>query len=80
MEVGTLKELNVQQGDVVECVGRGSKFLFTIGDKYYVGGTFDYPRCNGVDSGIRSGECDWTFRQIVRANPKPKTWGEMTDA
>jgi hypothetical protein len=70
MQTGTLKELDVKPGDVVECVYGGpnaeSGRKYTINDygdiKYYATG----------DTNVSH------FRLISRASEAPKTWAEMT--
>jgi hypothetical protein len=82
-QTGTLKELNVQPGDVVKSVdgAEGVKDYFAkfIGLEWEV-------RSNDVwcaeieDSFII--DCEHIFTVVSRATPAdtPKTWGEMTDA
>ena len=75
IEKGTLKELNVQPGDVVEggCSDLGGgRYIRTV---------------KSVDKGrVRYQEGGWDlydsaeFRIVSRANPEPKTWDAMTDA
>ena len=74
MEVGTLEELGVEVGDVVECVN-GPLFggEWTVGKRYTMtekGLPCDRngPQCSSVS----------TFRIISHANPKPKLWRDMT--
>ena len=74
MDVGTLEELGVEVGDVVECVN-GPLFggESTVGKRYTMtekGLPCDRngPQCSSVS----------TFRIISRANPKPKLWRDMT--
>lgn len=72
-ETGTLAELDVKPGDVVECVHAGSAFeSYVPGREYTVGGKDEKGR------EIRSSERYSTFRIISRAPDTPKTWGEMT--
>lgn len=72
-EVGTLKELNVKPGDVVECVTAPVYGRWTVGNKYYM-----------TDKGLL---CDIahpqnssisTFRIISRAADTQKLWRDMT--
>lgn len=74
MEVGTLENLCLQPGDVVECV-----YGLIFGGEWTVG-----KRYTMTDNGL---PCDRngpqvssvsTFRIISRANPKPKLWRDMT--
>lgn len=77
-EVGTLKELSVQVGDVVECVYTCGMTWWTKGKHYTItsdGTPFD-------DCGSSYGRYDdpqpaVTFRIISRAN-QPKLWRDMT--
>ena len=81
METGTLKELNVKPGDLVECVGEGTSFSFAVGEKYLVTKSSDGRlECHGVSYGIKSGKCDWKFRIVSRASDPdtPKLWRYMT--
>jgi len=80
MQTGTLKELDVKAGDVVECVGimdgnAGLGEVMTInsdGDACKAGfGLFDP---------IYDERYNRTYRIISRANTTPTTWAEMTDA
>lgn len=71
MEVGTLKELDVKPGDVVECV-RGALHALT-GCKYTL----------NENCGIK-GFYGWQvncsqFRIVSRASDTPKIWRDMTD-
>lgn len=72
-EVGTLQELNVNPGDVVECVTAPVHGRWTVGNKYYM-----------TDKGLL---CDIahpqnssisTFRIISRAADTQKLWRDMT--
>lgn len=71
MQTGTLKELNVQVGDAVECVEKEESVFFppkqhfTIGDDMTLG---RFP----IDCITHQ------FRIVSRASDTPKTWGEMT--
>jgi hypothetical protein len=79
MEAGTLKELNVKPGDVVECVslGRnGSSHYVTVGKRYTINPNRSYTDDGGeINFGFSE-----AFRIISRASDTPNTWGEMTDA
>ena len=78
-DVGTLKELGVVVGDVVEYVSGSPTHDYRLGDRYtctikdgelivrYERGWF-----NSVE------EDSWLYRIISRANPKPKLWRDMT--
>lgn len=77
-ETGTLAELNVKPGDVVECVGlsRPANIHYvTVGKQYTIrrGGQFM------DDEGDLCGGHTNVFRIVSRASDTPKTWGEMTD-
>ncbi len=71
-EVGTLKELDVKPGDVVECV-RGKVYADT-GYKYTVNAEYEVNgrKIENIDSS--------QFRIISRATQTPKLWRDMTDA
>lgn len=92
-QTGTLKELNVKPGDVVECIRGGGRPAIIVGEN---GDTvYKYKSGNGMP-------ISWaveTYKIISRAatrdpeltspygdnnhplpDNKPKTWGEMTDA
>ena len=77
-ETGTLAELNVKPGDVVECVGLGrpsNSHYVTFGKQYAIlrDGWFiddEGDLCRGHSN---------MFRIVSRASATPKTWGEMTD-
>ena len=72
METGTLKELDVKPGDVVECVEIGAS-IFTYGDQYvitHLGGVVD----DEGDDWMERFNCNpitVTFRIISRANTTP---------
>lgn len=75
-QTGTLQELNVKPGDVVECVDLCSGFIFTTGMRYTVN------QDNEIVSNI--GSCCGTtiskFRIISRASDDtPKKWRDMSD-
>lgn len=74
-ETGTLKELNVQPGDVVRHMN-GS--LYEI--KYDDDGNLRNWSLDGYRWGIPVSQSLQQYSIISRANPTPKTWGEMTDA
>lgn len=69
-KVGTLKELGVKPGDVVECV-RGA-YHAKSGVKYTVN------QYGGVRSCEQSSIDVSTFRIISRAEETPKLWRDMT--
>jgi co-chaperonin GroES (HSP10) len=82
MKTGTLKELNVKPGDIVECVRtqcglwtrNGQRYNISVkhGDIVAVNTYGEYRQVDMMDIS--------TFRIISRASDTPKTWGEMTDA
>lgn len=77
MEVGTLSNLDVKPGDVVECLTPDVWGVhYTPGRKYEVGRKDDDCVSIKNDEGVQFG----TFRLISRAPVTPKTWGDMTDA
>lgn len=68
-KIGTLAELNVKPGDVVEFQG-GARPIYTIGVSIY-GKLID------VDDGKEL--CEYMpFRIVSRASDKPKLWRDMT--
>ena len=68
-KIGTLAELNVKPGDVVEFQG-GARPIYTIGVSIY-GKLID------VDDGEEL--CEYMpFRIVSRASDKPKLWRDMT--
>ena len=74
MEVGTLQELNVKPGDVVQNVYEGT-------DKTYTATVKNIERGNAV---YEDGSLDYlcgsnTFRIVSRADDTPKLWRDMTD-
>jgi hypothetical protein len=77
MEVGTLKELNVKPGDVVEWQGVAEKVLFieAITEGNFAGET--RVTLEEYGTGIFDQE---EFRIISRATETPKLWRDMTDA
>ena len=77
METGTLKELNVKPGDVVECVQWEGVYL-TPGRSYTLLDNGYLPDNKGEDF-IPAGHNSGNFRLISRAaDPEPKLWGDMT--
>lgn len=78
MDAGTLKELNVKPGDVVECVSYKGTY-WTPGDSYRINrdGTIPNNFCNDYHISFPRG---FVGRIISRASDTPKTWGEMTEA
>lgn len=86
-EVGTLKELGVKPGDVMECVShtKHAGLLWTCYERH-PDGHYDKPCIvykthwqEGYLKAVGTGD-HWKFRIISRASDTPKTWGEMTDA
>lgn len=68
-KIGTLAELNVKPGDVVEFQG-GARPIYTVGVSIY-GKLID------VDDGKEL--CEYMpFRIVSRASDKPKLWRDMT--
>ncbi len=80
-QYGTLKELNVQPGDVVECVGTMGMENWTIGKHYDVKGCGTPEDDDGETYGCYlNPQPAVTFRIISRApDDKPKRWRDMTD-
>ena len=87
-ETGTLAELNVKPGDVVECVGWSDDDSdLLVGKKYTIMKKHPKGYCNELCA-VRQGS--WAlvddkdgamlFRLVSRAAATPKTWGEMTVA
>ena len=74
-EVGTLKELDVKPGDVVECVWKPIGGVFTVGKTYRM--TNKGLECDADSPQLSTVS---TFRIISRASDKPKLWRDMTDA
>lgn len=70
-KTGTLKQLGVGPGDIVEWRGVGR---YTVVDDKNVQHENGQWLLNGIDN---SGD---GFRLISRASDTPKTWSEMTDA
>lgn len=82
MQTGTLKELDVKPGDVVEAVSNPDPSVvglnFTIDESGGACGTA-LGSCTRFDPSFDS-LYGRKFRIISRADDTPKTWGEMTDA
>ena len=74
METGTMKELGLQVGDVVECIHSASE-TWTLGKRYSM--TDKGLECN---RDVPQTSSQSTFRIVSRVSDKPKTWGDMTDA
>lgn len=78
-KIGTLKELGVQPGDVVECVLGLSSASISIGGKYVI----EIDPTDGEIS-YRDDDGDWcdlfedVFRIISRATETTKLWRDMT--
>ena len=80
-ETGTLAELDVKPGDVVELIEKNSLFYgntYTIQDDGQVLDNENAPRYYGYAFGPYEDDCTTIFRIISRASDMPKTWGEMT--
>lgn len=71
METGTLKELGVKAGDVVE---------YILGDRYTIYENQRLKHTFGEVIFYDSWDSAPYFRIISRASKTPKTWGEMTEA
>jgi hypothetical protein len=72
-ETGTLAELNVKAGDVVSY---GGSYTYEVRDgcklkSHSSGDVIDYASMWKTAA---------SFKIISRATPKPRTWGELTDA
>ena len=85
-EIGTLAELSVKPGDVVECVGWSdddSDFLvgeqYTIMEKHPKGFYDDLCAVRNGHSWASVDGSKMLFRIVSRAADTPKTWEEMTD-
>lgn len=86
-EVGTLKELNVKPGDVVEVVKGPYRIYDYIGVEWKVFERHPLGHCGvhcacydrgHLDNGYMcADDCRWTFRIIYRASD-PKLWKDMT--
>jgi hypothetical protein len=72
MKIGTLKELDVKPGDVVECVDQGSDIYIYHHDNVHA------IKEDGRWCGMHPDKCRGKFRIISRASEAPKTWVEMT--
>ena len=85
METGTLKDLNVRPGDMVECVNAGGS-AFVRGAVYECVKGRDGWGNEAVGPLNPSGRCIPTdksttvFRIVSRASATPKLWRDMTDA
>jgi hypothetical protein len=73
MEVGTLKELNVKPGDVVEYCGV-DKYTISKKPNHLIG---EYGKV--IDYSFHWNTCK-EFRIVSRATENPKLWRDMTDA
>lgn len=82
-QTGTLEELNVNPGDVVECVSHSYTLdeTLTIGEHYTVGENYQNGYGNDWGPYHAAGLCG-VFRIVSRSTnaPDTPTWGEMTDA
>lgn len=76
-EIGTLKELNLQSGDVVALVGE-PPYWITEGEQYTVMTRKDRPNASDMKGDIWAEtpmenwvgfDCDWSFRIVSRAKP-----------
>ena len=79
MEVGTLKELGVEVGDVVEYVSGSPTHDYRLGDRYTCtikDGELIVRYERGWFSSVE--EDSWLYRIITRAKDKPKLWRDMT--
>ena len=74
MEVGTLKELGVDVGDVLQWDG-GVEYHCTVTDVTSHNVCMKTPECPVEYS---FAHCTHQWRVIHRANPKPKLWRDMT--
>ena len=78
-DVGTLKELGVEVGDVVEYVSGSPTHDYRLGDRYTCtikDGELIVRYERGWFSSVE--EDSWLYRIISRATPKPKIWRDMT--
>lgn len=77
-EIGTLKELNVQPGDVVEYYSGSPFHEMRVGTRFKV--SEDGLRVEGLnDIGYNSVKSSaWKYRLISRASDTPKLWRDMT--
>lgn len=80
MEIGTLKELNVKVGDVVEDTDDGMIFKIARIDGLGAYGktTYNDGSVTEDDNWSMGGISSW--RIVSRASEAPKLWGEMSDA
>ncbi len=77
-KIGTLKELGVNPGDVVEYhQGYIGMYPELVGHKYTVDGNGKPIHCSD-DGKSFSAYCDHKFRLISRATPAQKLWRDMT--
>ena len=87
-DTGTLEQLGVKAGDVVDLVSSGSGLVdngktYTVRTKEtYTGNVYSKGDIWAEDDrGFWvSFTCDWIFKLISRADDKPKIWDDMTDA
>jgi hypothetical protein len=78
-ETGTLKELNVKPGDVVECIDNDGLEWWTIGKHYDVAGWGSPADDDGSKYGsFPDPQPSVMFRIIARASDTPKLWRDMT--
>lgn len=78
-DVGTLKELGVCVGDVVEYVSGSYSHALRIGEKYTCENSKDGLLVRSGDGGFNwVHSCVWIHRIISRASAKPKLWKDMT--
>ena len=78
-DIGTLKELGVVVGDVVEYVSGSPTHDYRLGDRYTCtikDGELIVRYERGWFSSVE--EDSWLYRIISRATPKPKIWRDMT--
>jgi len=80
MKTGTLKELNVKPGDVVECVACDQPSF--IGDIATIrdDGSAKIKGCSGIFDPRLDEAFSRKFRLISRASDAPTLWRDMTDA
>jgi hypothetical protein len=85
-ETGTLKELNLQPGDVVECLRDGYEgLMWTCYDDHHIGYggrrvVYEGKSPTGRFGWLPAyrGDGDWKFRIVSRAADTPKLWRDMT--
>lgn len=75
-ETGTLEELGVKEGDVVECVFYDGSY-WTIGNHYTITPDNKIPNNNGSLFSLGD-PCGAVFKLISRADTAPKLWRDMT--